>query len=299
MDQPTQRRGLGALLQDTTRPTGATSPSVAPVIPASIPLTAIRPNKNQPRTNFDAAALEELSQSIKAKGIIQPIIVRRTAPSDQSSAEFELIAGERRWRAAQIAGLTAVPAIVRDDTDTTESFVISLIENLQRDDLNPVEEAVAFKRLCSDFQIAQDQIGLAIGKSRAYVSNAIRLLDLPEHLLASVRSGALSVGHAKVLLGIPDPKIQTMLAARCRARGLTVRQLESMVDDLKKIRAGVPSKTGSGGLPHPETISDIERALSQKLGTRVRVVQGRRKGEIIIEFYSVADFDRLSGLLGL
>ncbi|MCW8133363.1 MAG: ParB/RepB/Spo0J family partition protein [Planctomycetota bacterium] len=290
------RRGLGALIQSTT---GVKAPANTSV--ATAPLASIRANPDQPRKEFDEAALAELTDSIKTKGILQPIIVRPLKPEEiKGEVKYEIIAGERRWRASQRVGLAEVPVVVKEVGNSTDVLVLSLIENLQRDDLNPVEEAQAFKRLQQNFGMTQEDIAAAVGKSRAGVANAMRMLDLPAPVLQCVQDGKLTVGHAKILLSVGDPRLQTKLASKAVAEGWTVRQLELFSVDQP---AAVATKTRSydthpkrASAPH---IQDIEQKLRSHFGTKVHVEEGAKKGRIVVEFYSVEDFDRITGLMGL
>ncbi|GMV78956.1 MAG: chromosome partitioning protein ParB [Planctomycetota bacterium] len=304
MDAQPPRRGLGALLQRTTG--GAPGAQAIPATLNPTPIRYIRPNPNQPRKDFNETALEELAASIRAKGIIQPIVLRELPPAEvQGELRYEIIAGERRWRASQRAGLQEVPAYVKPVFSESEVLLLSLIENLQRDDLNPIEEGLAYQRLRDTYQLTQDQVAEAVGKSRVAVSNAIRLLELPEPIQEAIRSGKLSMGHAKILMSVPDRKLQLHLSAKTQAEGLTVRQLEifAVGDDEAATTEAVTEEVtrGPARLPRtkPDHIRSIERKLSEHLGTRVKVEEGARKGKIVIEFYSVKDFDRLTKQMGL
>ncbi|MBE7463975.1 MAG: ParB/RepB/Spo0J family partition protein [Planctomycetes bacterium] len=304
MDAQPPRRGLGALLQRTTG--GAPGTQATPATLNPTPIRCIRPNPNQPRKDFDETALEELAASIRAKGIIQPIVLRELPPAEvQGELRYEIIAGERRWRASQRAGLQEVPAYVKPVFSESEVLLLSLIENLQRDDLNPIEEGLAYQRLRDTYQLTQDQVAEAVGKSRVAVSNAVRLLELPEPIQDAIRSGKLSMGHAKILMSVPDRKLQLHLSAKTQAEGLTVRQLEifAVGDEEAATTETVTEETTRGPARPPRTkpdhIRSIERKLSEHLGTRVKVEEGARKGKIVIEFYSVKDFDRLTKQMGL
>jgi ParB family chromosome partitioning protein len=293
-------RGLSALLQRTANlsPASATTPPSLPSIPVmEIAVNAIRSNPDQPRKTFRPEALEELSSSIKAKGILQPIVVRRLAADERSeSFEYEIIAGERRWRATQQAGLSSIPALIKDVKQTDEILLLSLIENIQRDDLNPIEEALAYSQLHQS-GLTQEMIAQAVSKSRAAVANAIRLLELPVPVLDAVRQGQLSVGHAKVLLSIPNRKIQMHLANKCQAEALSVRQLENLASE-----NGATERSKKGRIKsdsRPAHVRELERRLREHFGTSVQISEGTKKGKITIEFYSVEDFDRITRLMGL
>jgi ParB family transcriptional regulator, chromosome partitioning protein len=290
------RRGLGALLQSTT---GGIPGAKPPASTSTVALTSVRPNPHQPRKQFEETALRELADSIKATGLIQPIVVRSLPPGDATDdVKYEIIAGERRWRASQIAEQTEVPVVVKQISEATDVLLLSLIENLQREDLNPIEEAVAFQRLSQFYKLTQDQISQKVGKSRAAVANAIRILELPENIRDQIAAGGISTGHAKVLLSVVDESRRDELAERIVAEGLSVRQLERMVDgteDETRATASKPAPSRS----KPPHIKDLEAKLRQHLGTKVSIQQGEKRGKIVIEFYTVADFDRITGKMGL
>ena len=246
----------------------------------------------QPRTEFDPGQLRELADSIKQRGVMQPLLVRPL----NGIGRFELIAGERRWRAAREAGLTKIPALVREASDQ-EALEIALIENLQREDLNPIEEARAYEQLAMQFKLTQEQIAEKVGRNRATVANAMRLLGLPVDVLSWVADNRLSVGHAKAILGLTIAEEQKLVAERVLKRNLTVRETERLVEQLKgdtKVRSralGGPAKS-----PH---ILVIEEKLRQKLGTHVNVQHGKKKGRIEIEYYGNDDLARLLGIFGV
>jgi ParB family chromosome partitioning protein len=253
------------------------------------PIGKVKPNPNQPRREFEPGPMLELSQSILREGIIQPIIVRRIENGD-----FEIIAGERRWRAAGMAGLKEVPVIPRAATDQ-KVLELAIVENIQREDLNPMELALAFYRMGDELGLSHDQIGEKTGKDRATVSNAIRLLQLPEDLQALVSARKLSPGHARALLKLPEPSAQREMAERSLREGWSVRQIEENTR---------PDKKASPERKRPEpppvdpnvkaAISELERCL----GTRVRIIEkGKDKGTIEIEYYSQDDLDRIYNLV--
>ena len=249
----------------------------------------------QPRTEFDPEHLKELADSIKQRGVIQPLLVRARRAAD-GTVKYELIAGERRWRASKDAGLTTLPAIVRQATDE-EVLEMALIENLQREDLNPIEEARAYEQLAARFKLTQEQIALKVGKNRATVANAMRLLALPDEVQSWLVNGQLSVGHAKAILGLTIAEEQRLVAERVLRRGLTVRDTEQLVEQLK---GEAKSRAGSGAVavksPH---VAVIEERLRQKLGTAVSVRHGKKKGRIEIEYYGNDELARLLGLFGI
>jgi ParB family chromosome partitioning protein len=251
----------------------------------------IVPSPLQPRKTFRAEELAEMVDSIKERGIIQPLIVRLV------NDKYELIAGERRWRAAGEAGLETLPVIVREASNR-DVLELALIENLQRADLSPIEEAEAYARLMKEFTLTQEQVAQQVGKGRAVVANAIRLLTLPEQIQAWIGSGDLSVGHAKVLLGLATAGEQTLAAERVRKENLTVRATERLVESM---RAGSkPATKRKAAAATSEAIfADLEKRLQQHVGTRVRIVGKANAGKIEIQYFSPEDLDRILQLLRL
>jgi ParB family chromosome partitioning protein len=273
--RPALGRGLSALIPD------------APIAPApadqalEIDLDRLRPNRYQPRLHVDDARLEELARSIKANGVIQPIVVR---PHDDG---FEIIAGERRWRAAQRAGILRVPVVVRNIPDD-KLLAVALIENIQREDLNPIEEASAYRRLTDEFQLTQDAIADAVGKDRSSVANYLRLLRLPQELREEVAAGALSMGHARALLALPDEAAQRRAGREVITRGLSVRDTEVLVRKL--VTPAAPPKEAAAADVHTRA---AEARLRFALGTRVRIVRKGKRGRIEIDFTSEEELHRL------
>ena len=258
----------------------------------------IERNRFQPRSDIDPEQLRELADSIRQRGVIQPLLVR-PLPASNGEKRYELIAGERRWRAAREAGLTTIPALVREATDQ-EALEIALIENLQREDLNPVEEARAYEQLTTQFSLTQEQVAEKVGRSRAAVANAMRLLSLPAEVLSWVADLRISVGHAKAILGLAIAEEQRLVAERVLQRNLTVRETEQLVEHLKgEARNGGASIRALGAGVKPVHILAIEERLQQKLGTHVNVRHGKKKGRIEIEYYGNDDLARLLGLLGI
>lgn len=269
---------------------------------AELPVTAIAPNPNQPRLHFDEEGLSELAASIAEMGVLQPVLVR---PSGEAgSGTYELIAGERRWRAAQRAGLTSIPAVIRH-TDDVSSVEQALVENLHRQDLTPLEEAAAFQQLLEDFSLTHDQVAARVGKSRSAITNSIRLLGLPpavQHLLAD---GQLTAGHARALLGTPDRARQEQLAREAVAGGWTVRMVEDAVRGEgagpkpapEPTPAGEPSVDGAGLTPttrlRPPGLLELENLLAEHLDTRVSVQMTAKRGRITIEFADLEDLERI------
>lgn len=288
-------RGLSALLGTKKEtPASATAATVAPVAEGERVLRLhwkkVKPCPLQPRKEFDRAALEGLAESIKTNGIIQPLVVR------QVGDEYELIAGERRWRATQIAGLDTVPAVVREATDA-EVLEMALVENLQREDLNPIEEAQGYGLLIDAFQLTQEEAAQRVGKSRAAVANALRLLKLDEDVQTHVRQGRLATGHAKVILGLDDAAQQKLAADRVIRDALSVRDTEALVSSLQN--GASPKAKKSDAAKADVHITDLENRLKQALGTQVGLRHRNGKGTITIKYFSDDDLERILGLLGV
>ncbi|HEY7000937.1 MAG TPA: ParB/RepB/Spo0J family partition protein [Candidatus Udaeobacter sp.] len=258
-----------------------------------INLTSIVPSPLQPRKDFAREALQELIDSIRQHGIIQPLIVR------QAGSRFELIAGERRWRAAQEIGLADVPVIIRSANDL-EVLELSLIENLQRADLNPIEEAQGYARLANEFGMRQEDIALKVGRSRAAVANALRLLDLHAQLQVWLAQDLLSVGHAKVLLALKAPEEQLLAAETVLRRNATVRATERLVERLLGVgRRRKTRRAGSTLSDMPTAVEDLQRRLQEHLATHVTIHHGDKRGRIEIEYYGNDDLQRIVTALGL
>lgn len=253
-----------------------------------VKITSVEPNRKQPRKNFDEDALQELSDSIKQFGLLQPILVQ------DRKDHYEIIAGERRWRAAKMAGLKEIPVIIRDYTEQ-EIMEISLIENIQREDLNPIEEAQAFKRLLTEFHLKQDEVAERVSKSRAAVTNSIRLLKLSDDVQQMVIDDMISTGHARALLAVENPEEQYNLAQKIFDEKLSVRDVEKLVKNLHK-----PAKSKKLDDKTMQAIYlDIEEKLKQRLSTKVTVIsKGEGAGKIEIEFYNHEDLDRLMDMIG-
>jgi len=276
-------RGLGALLSAEGTATAIEDPN-------TIAIDLIDPSPLQPRGIFDELKLDELAQSISANGVVQPLIVR------PKQDRFELIAGERRWRAAQRAGLTRVPAIVRNVSDD-KVLELALIENIQREDLNPIEEARAYKKLIDTVGLTQEVVAERVGRDRSYVTNFLRLLRLPEDLQELVQAGRISTGHARTLLGLPDVAAQRRLARKIIERDLSVRATEQAVRQLTEPR-GRATKDAKPSVADPN-VRAAETRLRRHFGTQVRIVQasGSAAGRIELEYYNQGDLDRIYGLL--
>lgn len=254
-----------------------------------IKITMVEPNRNQPRKNFDEDSLQELSDSIKQVGLIQPILVQ------DRKDHYEIIAGERRWRAAKLAGLKEIPVIIRDYTEQ-EIMEISLIENIQREDLNPIEEAQAYKRLLEEFHLKQDEVAERVSKSRTAVTNSIRLLKLSDKVQQMVIDDMISTGHARALLAVEDPEEQFTLAQQIFDEKLSVRDVEKLVKNLHKPEKAKKNKDDK---TMQAIYQDIEDKLKQRLSTKVTVTpKGEGSGKIEIEFYNHEDLDRLLEVIG-
>ena len=272
-------RGLQALLPEVEVTDGQG------VIEVEIGL--IRPNPSQPRKRFDQEKLDELAASIREHGVVQPLILR---PRGEG---YDLVAGERRWRAARLAGLKTVPALVRDFTEA-QVMEIALIENLQREDLNPMEEAQAFRRLTEEFGLNQEELAKRLGKSRPQITNTLRLLNLSPSVQDLVAAGQVSMGHAKVLLSVEDPAVQIDTARRIVSHGLSVRETENLTKQMGQAR----NKKGAGrkSARNPVLV-DLEGELRHLFGTPIRIVEGSPKGRIEINYYGEADLERIVDLL--
>lgn len=254
-----------------------------------VKITMVEPNREQPRKNFDEDALQELADSIKQFGLLQPILVQ------DRKTYYEIIAGERRWRAAKLAGLKEVPVIIRDYTDQ-EIVEISLIENIQREDLNPIEEAQAYKKLLTEFNLKQDEVAERVSKSRTAVTNSMRLLKLCDEVQQMIIDDMISTGHARALISIEDPEQQYMIAQRVFDEKLSVREVEKMVKDLNKPQK--PKKEIIEDKSLDIIYQDIEEKLKQSLGTKVSISsKGNGAGKLEIEFYTHDDLDKMIELL--
>jgi ParB family chromosome partitioning protein len=302
-------RGLGSLIPTQAEPTvdadgaaraaGATDPTlglaaVAGAYFAELPVGSITPNRRQPRQVFDEDAMAELVHSVKEIGLLQPVVVRRTGEQDGQD-RYELIMGERRWRATAEAGMDTIPAIVRETGDDA-MLRDALLENLHRAELNPLEEAAAYQQLLDDFGCTHEELSTRIGRSRPQISNTLRLLKLSPPVQRRVAAGVLSAGHARALLGVTEPAAQDKLAARVVAEGISVRGLEEIVavgetsDDGETVRFRARKPTAPG-------LADLNERLSDRLDTRVKVTLGKSKGRIAIEFASLSDLERIVGII--
>lgn len=290
----TKKRGLGkglsALIADKEAVDTILSEDTNNEIIENISIDLIIPKGDQPRKYFDDEALSELAESIRINGVIQPIILRKF------ENKYQIVAGERRWRAAKSIELKEIPAIIRQLSEI-DVAKISLIENVQRENLNPIEESLAYKNLMEDYDLTQEELGKAVGKSRTYVSNSIRLLNLDESIIKLIEEGKLSSGHGKVLLGIKDISDQIETANRIIDFGMNVRETETEVRNSKsKIKTKLKTKKSSINKKDPYII-DLEENLMRLLGTKVNLLTGKKKGKIEIEYYGEDDLERLMDLL--
>jgi len=285
-------KGLSALLPGRSQPAPAVASATAPGTatsagkPGTLPLSLIQPNPMQPRTVFSSDGLEELAASIRANGIIQPLIVRQLGDS------YQIVAGERRWRAARLAELQEVPVVVQDVADRS-MLELALIENIQREDLNPIETAHAFERLGRDLGLSQEEIGRRTGKDRTSIANIIRLLRLPKEVQLLLAERRLSMGHARAILGLATADEQIQLAEKAVALGLSVRQVEAQVQEMTGDREK-PAQGSRKELAQDPNVRAAAEELERALGTRVRIIElSDQRGRIEIEYYSQADLDRL------
>ena len=269
-------KGLGALLGDFSEEVTENSPYKL------LPIYKVEPNPDQPRRDFDEEELQALAESISVHGVIQPLTVR-----ELPSGYYQIIAGERRWRAARMANLSEIPAVVIE-ADDKKAMELALIENLQRQDLNPVEEALGYQSLMTDYGLTQDQTAARVGKSRPAVTNALRLLNLSPEVLDKVRSGALSAGHARAVLSLKSEKLQTQAAQKIIALGLSVRQAELLCKNMNREPKKEPEITLA-----VDYIGECEKSLSKHLGRGVKIVNGKRKGRFELEFYGADDLQNL------
>ncbi|MDO3378222.1 ParB/RepB/Spo0J family partition protein [Geoalkalibacter halelectricus] len=281
--RPALGRGMGALLGS------AASPPERKYF--HCPLEELRPHAGQPRKSFNDAKMEELVASIREKGIIQPLVVRR------QEDHYQIIAGERRWRAAQKAGLTEVPVVIQDVSEDW-ALEMALIENIQREDLNPIEEAEAYRNLVSNFDLTQEEVARRVGKDRSSVANAMRLLRLPEAVRGDLLANRLSMGHARALLALDSDEDILEANQELQRKNLSVREVEALVKRIKSFGL-TPPKTARGNATDPQ-LEKLAEGLKEVLGARVRIAaQGKKGGRIEISYQSAEDLQRLTGLLGL
>ena len=277
-------RGLGALLGDAALQSQEGGS-------LSLPISQVEPGLKQPRKRFDEESLQDLADSIRIHGVIQPLTVRRL-----SSGYYQIIAGERRWRAAKLAGLTEVPAVIIE-ADDRKVMELGLIENLQREDLNPIEEANGYKVLLDEYGLTQEEVAHRVGKSRPAVANALRLLALPDPVHQLLEEGKLSAGHARAILAAPTGELQKKLAQKVVAEELSVRQTEALA---KRLAAGEKEPSAPKTAAGPDLslyIKEAEKSLASRFGRKVHIVNGRKKGKIELEYYNPEDLNALLELL--
>lgn len=289
-------RGLSALIPSTPAPAPAASMPSSPEGGISrVPVDKIRPNHLQPRRHFEPEALSELAASIKQHGLAQPIVVSY----DSASRSYELIAGERRWRATQLAGLKEIDVVVREPRDEKHRMALTLIENLQRADLNPIEIALGYLRLMKEFAINQTALAEEMGKSKAAISNTLRLLELSDEIQKALQFAQITEGHGRALLGIDDPNLRHAVFQKVLSDKLSVRETESLAREMEAGPVPVEVKEGKKSAPKPADLKAIEDSLQQSLGTKV-VIRSKKngaKGTIAISYFSYEDFDRLMNIL--
>lgn len=291
--KPALGRGLNALLPPVPEPPAKVEAAVGNSLD-QVAIDRIRPNPFQPRSSFNSERIRELADSIRAQGILQPILVR------SSAIGYEIVAGERRWRAAQIAGLTEVPVIVKDLKDKA-MLEAAVIENVQRDDLNPIEEASSYRRLTAEFDMTQEELAKTIGKSRVYITNAIRLLKLPRPVIDLIERGELSAGHGRALLGIESAAAQHAMAVEAATDGLSVREVERRVKQGDSPPAP-PAKTPEPGARDAvrDDVVEIEEKLSEMMGLKIRLrPKTNTSGKIEIQYHSLDEFQQVCSQLGL
>ena len=279
-------RGLNALLQ-SDEPISSEVKVQGKETVSELKIMDIEPNKGQPRKDFDDEKISELADSIKEHGVITPILVQKS-----ENGFYKIIAGERRWRASKLAGKKTIPAIIKD-YNKEEFYEVSLIENLQRQDLNPVEEALGYKRLMDEFGFTQEEVAKKLSKSRSSVANSLRLLNLEKEVMELLREGKISTGHAKVLLGLSDKKRQIALSKEVAEKELSVRQLENLI----KADTQKPKKEIKKDLNLRLAFEDAEKRFSNIFSTKVQIVDKKGKGKITIDYYSKEDLDRITKLL--
>ena len=281
-------KGLGALIPPGTEFATAERGGLE-----MLPVASVRPNRYQPREHFDEAALSSLAESIRAVGVLQPVLVRPLG-----DGEYELVAGERRWRAARRVGLQTIPALVHD-TDDAAALEHALVENLHRDDLNALEEAAAYQQLIEDFELTHDEVAARVGRSRATVSNTLRLLQLPPSIQRALQERQLSMGHARALLGTPDRAFQEKLAKRAISDDLSVRAVEEAIrehetgDSSPAPHADPDTSTESRRRLRPPGLVELEELLGDRLDTRVKISMGAARGKVVVEFSTLEDLERI------
>lgn len=285
-------RGLNALIPSDPKSTAQTTPGETSGPFRSLDIEDVIPNTYQPRREFDVDKLQSLSDSIKELGVLQPILVRK-----HESGKFELIAGERRWRASKAAGLTKIPAVIRD-IDNETSLAHAIVENVQRADLNPIEEAAAFQQLLDEFQLTQEEVATRVGRSRPVIANALRLLQLPSSIQKSIIVGELSAGHGRVLVAVEEPR-RSELAKLVIREELSVRALEELARETPDQGAKGNADPSSIGDTKPAALLELESLIGDHFDTSVNISFGKGKGRISIDFADIDDLERIYGLMGV
>ena len=284
MNRKALGKGINALIPDFEMGVPEAEPSAA----NDLLVDEISPNRLQPRSYFDDTKLEELVTSIEEHGVLQPVVVQKT------DSGYELIVGERRWRASKELGLKKIPAVIREVSDA-QSLEIAIIENIHRQDLNPIEEAEAYARLANEFALTQEMVAKKVGKSRTAIANTLRLLKLSRNIKEDLISEKISMGHARALLGLENSKKMEILRKEIIKQDLTVRQTEGRVN---KIKAGSVNKPGPSKAKKNIFIKDLEKDLARRLGTKVDISPKKNGGKLVVTYYSDDDLDRIQGLMG-
>jgi ParB family transcriptional regulator, chromosome partitioning protein len=284
MNRKALGKGINALIPDFEMGVPEAQPSAA----GDLLVDEISPNRLQPRSHFDDKKLEELVTSIEEHGVLQPVVVQK------AGSGYELIVGERRWRASKKLGLKKIPAVIREVSDA-QSLEIAIIENIHRHDLNPIEEAEAYARLANEFALTQEMVAKKVGKSRTAVANTLRLLKLSRNIKEDLISEKISMGHARALLGLENSKQMEVLRKEIIKNDLTVRQTEARVN---KLKAGSANKPGPSTAKKDIFIKDLEKELARKLGTKVDISPKKKGGKLVVTYYSDDDLDRIQGLMG-
>jgi ParB family transcriptional regulator, chromosome partitioning protein len=284
MNRKALGKGINALIPDFEMGVPEAEPSAA----GDLLVDEISPNRLQPRSYFDDKKLEELVTSIEEHGVLQPVVVQK------ADSGYELIVGERRWRASKKLGLKKIPAVIREVSDA-QSLEIAIIENIHRHDLNPIEEAEAYARLANEFALTQEMVAKKVGKSRTAVANTLRLLKLSRNIKEDLISEKISMGHARALLGLENSKQMEILRKEIIKQDLTVRQTEARVN---KVKAGSVNKTGPSKAKKDIFIKDLEKDLARRLGTKVDISPKKNGGKLVVTYYSDDDLDRIQGLMG-
>ncbi len=285
-------KGLGSFFESEDIPSITEEITKEPQSATEVALTNIEPNKNQPRRTFDKEKLQTLADSIKEQGLIQPIVVTK-----QQNGRYMIVAGERRWRAAKLAGLKKVSVVIKEYTPT-QIAQIALIENLQREDLNPIEEALAYRSLLEEYSLTQEQVSKVSSKSRSAIANSIRLLSLDDEIQKLVISGEISGGHARALLSVENKKDREAIAKRIIDEDLSVRQTENIANAIKKAKPKKDKPSSSDDVYKIE-LERIQEKLCSGFGTKVKITSGKKKGKIEIEYYGNDDLERILGILNI